>query len=145
MSKTGIKIVPKVIPPCPFESYAHLISPLSEEEGGGVLVTFPDLPGCMSDGKSEAEAIDNARDAFYSCVSARIDANKPIPEPKYRPESTLIPQTSGRFVTRVPKSIHFQLAHRAEVAAVSLNALVLSLIAERLGRREQTQSDSVRP
>src|SRR5260363_123984 len=119
MSKTGIKIVPKVIPPCPFESYAHLISTLSEEEGGGVLVTFPDLPGCMSDGKSEAEAIDNARDAFYSWVSARIDANKPIPEPKYRPKSTLIPQTTGRFVTLVPTSIHLRLAHHSKVEVIS--------------------------
>src|SRR5260364_296974 len=114
MSKTGIKIVPKVIPPCPFESYAHLIRPLSEGEGGGVRVTVPELPGGMCERKSEAEAIGKARDALYSWVSARIDANKPTPEPKYRPESTLIPQTSGRFVTRVPKSIHFQLAHRAK-------------------------------
>src|SRR5260363_86326 len=114
MSKTGIKIVPKVIPPCPFESYAHLISPLSEEEGGGVLVTFPDLPGLMADGKSEAEAIDNARDAFYSRVSAPIDAHTPMPEPTYRPESTPIPHTSRRFATRIHKPTHLQMAHRAK-------------------------------
>ena len=29
---------------------------LTEEEGGGWLATFPDLPGCMSDGETPEEA-----------------------------------------------------------------------------------------
>ncbi len=38
------------------------VKQLSESEGGGFLVTFPDLPGCMSDGDSIEEAISNAAD-----------------------------------------------------------------------------------
>ncbi|MHB1590704.1 MAG: hypothetical protein ACYCTW_04105 [Sulfuricella sp.] len=38
-------IVPRIVPPWPFETYAHIISPLSAEDGGGFLITFPDLPG----------------------------------------------------------------------------------------------------
>jgi antitoxin HicB len=43
---------------------------------------------------------------------------------------------SGKFVARIPKSIHAQLATRAKAEGVSLNALVLTFLAEGLGRRE---------
>ena len=31
--------------------YPFNINPLPNEEGGGYLIEFPDLPGCVSDGK----------------------------------------------------------------------------------------------
>ena len=43
---------------------------------------------------------------------------------------------SGKFVARVPKTTHAQLATRAKAEGVSLNTLVLTFIAEGLGRRE---------
>ncbi len=43
---------------------------LTEEEGGGWLATFPDLPGCMSDGETPEEAIQNAREAEISWIAA---------------------------------------------------------------------------
>lgn len=134
MSETTIKKIAKVIPPYPFETYAHIVSPLSAVDGGGYLITFPDLPGCMSDGETEMEVVANGRDAFESWVSARVDAGKPIPEPAYRPEP--LPTVSGRFVTRLPKSIHFKLAERAKAEGVSLNTLVLAFIAEGLGHKD---------
>lgn len=134
MSQESIKKIQRVEPPCPFEAYAHIVSPLAAEEGGGFLITFPDLPGCMSDGETEAEAVTNGRDAFESWVSARVDAGKSIPEPAYRPEA--VPSASGRFVTRLPKSIHAKLAERAKAEGVSLNTLVLAFIAEGLGRKD---------
>ena len=133
MTRVPIKKIPRRNPSHPFESYAHIVSPLSEADGGGLLITFPDLPGCMSDGETVAEAIKNGRDAFESWVSARTDAGKPVPEPAYRPETT--PSVSGRFVTRLPKSIHAKLAERAKAEGVSLNTLVLAFIAEGLGRK----------
>ncbi len=134
MNEGSIKKIQRVTPRHPFEAYAHVVSPLAVEEGGGFLITFPDLPGCMSDGKTEAEAVANGLDAFESWISARADAGKPIPEPEYRPEAT--PSVSGRFVTRLPKSVHAKLAARAKAEGVSLNTLVLSLIAEGLGRKD---------
>ncbi len=130
----SIKQIPEVKPEYPFESYAHIVSPLSAEDGGGYLITFPDLPGCMSDGETEAEAVASGRDAFASWVSARTDAGKPVPAPAYQPEP--VSTASGRFVTRLPKSIHAKLAARAKSEGVSLNALVLAFIAEGLGRKE---------
>ena len=131
-----IKTIPRVLPPYPFEAYAHIVSPLSAEEGGGYLITFPDLPGCMSDGETIEEAIENGRDAFVAVVSAMSDRGQKIPKPTFRPEDASAPDVSGRFVTRLPRTIHAQLTTRAKAEGVSLNTLVLAFIAEGLGRRE---------
>ena len=126
-----------IVPPYPFEAYAHIIEPLSAEEGGGFLITFPDLPGCMSDGETEAEAIANGRDAFLCWVSAVADMDKTVPLPTFRTAVTAPVELSGKFVQRVPKSIHAQLAARARQEGVSLNSLVLTFIAEGLGRQDR--------
>lgn len=131
-----IKSIPRIVPPWPFEAYAHIISPLSEEDGGGYLITFPDLPGCMADGETEAEAVENGRDAFIAVVSALKDMGRDIPAPSFSSEDAVAPGASGKFVARVPKSIHAKLTTRAKAEGVSLNTLVLTLIAEGLGRRE---------
>jgi len=128
--------IPRIVPPWPFEAYAHIISPLSGEDGGGFLITFPDLPGCMSDGETEAEAVENGRDAFIAVVSALADMGRDIPAPSFSPDDAAAPNASGKFVARVPKSIHAKLTSRAKAEGVSLNTLVLTLIAEGLGRRE---------
>jgi antitoxin HicB len=40
-----------------FEDFPFDLRPLSKAEGGGWLITWPDLPGCMSDGETPEEAI----------------------------------------------------------------------------------------
>ena len=40
------------------------IDPIPEAEGGGWLVTIPDLPGCVADAETIDAAIAEARDAF---------------------------------------------------------------------------------
>lgn len=82
MSK-DVKTIPRIVPPWPFEAYAHIISALPAEDGGGFLITFPDLPGCMSDGKTEAEAVRNGRDAFVAVMSALRDMGREIPAPSF--------------------------------------------------------------
>ncbi len=48
--------------------YAVVIQPLPSEDGGGFVAFVPDLPGCMSDGKSRDEAARNATDAIAAWV-----------------------------------------------------------------------------
>ena len=43
-----------------FSDYPLEIRPLTAEEGGGILATVPDLPGCMADGETPEEAIADA-------------------------------------------------------------------------------------
>jgi predicted RNase H-like HicB family nuclease len=61
--------------------YPVIISPLSEEDGGGFLATVPDLPGCMSDGETPAEAIENVQDAIEEWLDLARKLEREIPTP----------------------------------------------------------------
>jgi antitoxin HicB len=108
--------------------YPFEVRPLSKEEGGGFAISFPDLPGCLSDGATPEEAIENGRDALASWLAVAREMGDDVP----KPFSTV----SGRFVQRVPRSLHAQLIERARAEGVSLNTLVVSLVAEGIGRRQ---------
>ena len=62
----SVKKVKPIEPPYRFEEYMHEVAPLTKEDGGGFVITFPDLPGCMSDGETIEETIANGRDAFLA-------------------------------------------------------------------------------
>jgi predicted RNase H-like HicB family nuclease len=139
MKTRTIRQVAPIKPPYPFEAYTYIISPLAVEDGGGYLFTIPDLPGCLSDGETEAEAVENGRDAFMATVSALADMGREIPAPAFLPQDISTPALSGKFVARVPKTLHARLVARAKQEGVSLNALVLALLAEGLGRRGENR------
>jgi len=109
--------------------YPFNVRPLAAEEGGGYLVEIPDLPGCISDGESVDEAIANGMDAKQAWLAVAKEQDRPIPEPGG--------QLSGKWVQRVPKYVHARLVERAEREGVSLNTLVVSLIAEGLGTKKR--------
>lgn len=106
-----------------FEDYSINITTIPADEGGGYLVTIPDLPGCMADGADINEAVSEARDAFKAWVSAELDDMGEIPKPK---------SYSGQFVARIPKSMHRKLAKRAETEGVSLNQMAATLLSQGL-------------
>jgi predicted RNase H-like HicB family nuclease len=64
--------------------YTIVIDPLLPADGGGFLATVPDLPGCMSDGETELEAVQNALDAILCWIEAARENNRPIPTPSYQ-------------------------------------------------------------
>ncbi|MFN9450311.1 MAG: type II toxin-antitoxin system HicB family antitoxin [Rubrivivax sp.] len=107
--------------------YPFEVRPLSEEDGGGYLVAFPDFAECISDGETIEEAIENGRDALKATVAALKAKKLPVPAPNSGGVA------SGKFVARVPRTVHAQLATRAKAEGVSLNTLVLTFIAQGLG------------
>jgi antitoxin HicB len=111
--------------------YPFRVRRLGDDEGGGYLVEFPDLPGCISDGATIEEAIANGGDALRSWIATAQEFGDPVPPPS-PPEDEAY---SGRWNLRVPKSLHRRLAERAKAEGVSLNTLTVSLLAEALGRR----------
>jgi antitoxin HicB len=61
--------------------YRFTIWPLPEDAGGGYLIEFPDLPGCMSDGETIEEAITNRIDAMRGWIEAMRAEGHAIPPP----------------------------------------------------------------
>jgi predicted RNase H-like HicB family nuclease len=61
--------------------YPVIVTPLPAEDGGGFLVTVPDLPGCMSDGETPEEAIANVQDAIAAWIEAARELERDIPSP----------------------------------------------------------------
>jgi antitoxin HicB len=108
--------------------YPFEVRPLSKEEGGGYSIYFPDLPGCWSDGASPEEAIENGRDALQSWLAVVQEFGDDIPRP--------FSAVSGRFVQRVPRSLHARLIARAKAEGVSLNTLVVSLVSQGIGKSQ---------
>ena len=106
-----------------FEDYPVHIAPIPADEGGGYMVSFPDLPGCIADGNTIDKAIIEARDAFTAWVMAEQEDKGELPTPKIY---------SGQFVQRIPKSLHRQLAERAKTEGVSLNQLAVTFLAQGL-------------
>ena len=49
-------------------TYPAVIKPLAKQDGGGFVVEFPDLPGCVADGETVEEALAQAEDAELSYV-----------------------------------------------------------------------------
>lgn len=62
--------------------YPALFTPL--EKGTGYCVTFPDLPGCVTEGDSLAEAIEMAVDAASGWVLDELEDGNPVPEASRR-------------------------------------------------------------
>ena len=112
------------------------ILPLSKSAGGGYLIEFPDLPGCISDGETPEEAMRNGADAMRSWIAAMRAAKRPIPRPSVRDSY------SGKWQMRVPRSLHRRLAERARTEGVSLNMLATTLMAEGLGQRASAKRKS---
>lgn len=134
--KDDVQLIEPRTPPYPFEAYSHVLSPIAPEDGGGFLFTMPDLPGLAADGATEADAIADGRDAFVSVISALLDMGREVPPPTLTADDFATPSASGRFLARLPRSMHARLSARAQSEGVSLNTLVVALIAEGMGRRE---------
>lgn len=112
-----------------YEKYQILITTLSVEDGGGFLATVPELPGCMSDGESRCEALQNAQVAIEEWIETAKELGRPIPEPKIHSEN----DPSGKFTARLPKTLHAQLIRLADQQGVSLNNLVNMFLAMGVG------------
>jgi antitoxin HicB len=111
-------------------AYPFSVRLASTEDGGGYLVEFPDAPGCLGDGKTPDEALAHGREALAEWMFMAKEMGRAIPVPGAASAA------SGKWLQRVPKSVHARLTVRAQHEGVSLNTLVTTFIAEGLGRCE---------
>ena len=61
-------------------NYPFEVRPLSDNEGGGFLISYPDFNQCISDGETIEEAIKNGQEALTATI-AMLEANGlPVPQ-----------------------------------------------------------------
>ena len=95
------------------------------EDDDGWAVSIPDLPGCYSFGVTLEDAVRNVQQAKYLWMRSQSDAGGEIPEPTNEEDF------SGKFLLRIPKTLHRSLAYQALKQGVSLNHYASFLLAER--------------
>lgn len=91
---------------------------------GGWVVQVKELPGCISQGETAEEALAMIQDAMQGWLEVALESDIPIPEP--RPEE----EYSGKFVVRVPRSLHRELVETADREGVSLNQYINVVLAQ---------------
>ena len=96
---------------------------------GGWVVRVKELTGCVSQGETAEEALAMIQEAMEGWLEAALRRGFDIPEP--RPEEDY----SGKFVVRVPRSLHRELVATADREGVSLNQYINVALAESVGRR----------
>lgn len=105
---------------------------LRNTPGEGWFVRVKELPGCMSQGETAEEALAMIQDAMRGWLEVALEHGDPIPEP--RPEE----EYSGKFVVRVPRSLHRELVAAADLEGVSLNQYINTVLAQAVGRAMPT-------
>jgi antitoxin HicB len=115
--------------------YPFVITPLERADGGGYLIEFPDLPGCVSDGETPEKAIASGRAAVRAWIAAAKAHRDPVPPPSARATY------SGKWQIRMARSLHHRLAERAKAEGVSLNVFATTILAEALGRPARSRQD----
>lgn len=102
---------------------------ITPEEVEGYFVEIEEFEGCMSQGETIEEVLENIKEAQEGWLEVAIEEGLEIPLPK------VMEEYSGKFVLRVPKSLHRKLSNLAEEESVSLNQMIVSLLSERFALR----------
>jgi antitoxin HicB len=96
---------------------------LTPDDNDTVLVTFPDVPGAITYGDSEAEALEHAVDALETILVAYIADREDIPEPSpARGRPTVSPSLLGSLKIAVYRAMRARGWRKADLArALGLN------------------------
>lgn len=98
---------------------------IRKDPGGGYFAKVSELEGCMTQGETYEEALKNIREAMELWIEDAVADGDPVPEP------TADEEYSGKFVLRLPKSLHRKLAGNARKENISLNQYAVFLLSEK--------------
>ena len=56
----------------------RFIVTIDRDEDGMLVAECPSIPGCVSQGKTEAEALENIKDAIKQCLEVRAERGMPL-------------------------------------------------------------------
>jgi predicted RNase H-like HicB family nuclease len=112
-------------------------------DSDGVAVSFPDLPGCLTCGKDQDEAISMAQDVLAGHLSCLEDDGDPVPVPSdFRSvaheadeavvlvEAWMVPLRDK--TVRKNLTIPARLAYQAEKAGINFSRILLEALEREL-------------
>lgn len=102
--------------------YGVTIRHMNDGSGKYYFTTVEEMPGCMSDGATQEEALANIREAMELWIEGRMESGLEVPMPLACGNAK---EYSGRYIVRLPKSLHARLAMEAAKDGVSLNQYTL--------------------
>ena len=97
---------------------------VEDREEGGFVVSFPDLPGCITCGETLESALANEADAKKTWIEAALEEGVEIPEPNS------LQDYSGQFKLRMPRSLHRSLAEHSQREGISMNQYCVYLLSK---------------
>lgn len=103
------------------------------DEYTGWFARVVELPGCMTQADTFEELSEMIKDAMTAWIESALEDGESIPLPRS------IEDYSGRFVVRIPKSLHRELVEMAEREGVSLNTFVNVALGKVTGQSKNKQ------
>lgn len=103
-------------------SMSYRMEIVEDRDEGGYVVSFPELPGCISCGETIDSAVSNAMDAKRAWLEAALADGIPIREPDD------LDAYSGQFKLRIPRSLHRSLAEHSQAEGISMNQYCVYLL-----------------
>lgn len=104
--------------------YTRVIQEMNDESGHYFYGKILELDGCQSTGDTLEELYENLNEAMEGYIEIKLETGYDIPLP------ILENNYSGKFVVRLPKSLHQRLALEAEKEGISLNQYALYKLAK---------------
>lgn len=99
--------------------YNFIVQPIKDESGMYYYARVLELDGCQSTGETFEEAFENVKKAMKEWIEVRFESGFEVPVPVMNNDF------SGKFMIRIPKSLHHRLVIEAEQEGVSLNQYAL--------------------
>ncbi len=96
---------------------------LMSDPSGGYTVTVQEFPGCVAEGDTAEEALENFDKVAESWVRVSLMSGREIRDP------VDFDGCSGKIALRIPRSLHREVAELAELEGSSINQVLTAAIA----------------
>ena len=107
-----------------YMSMSYKMEIIEDQDEGGYVISYPDLPGCITCGETIESAMLNAKDAKREWIRAALEEGIEI----YEPDS--LENYSGQFKLRIPRSLHRSLAELSQREGISMNQYCVYLLSK---------------
>lgn len=104
--------------------YTRLVQEMKDETGHYFYGRILELDGCQTTADTLSELYESLNEIMESYLEIKLKNNLPIPIPESADKY------SGKFVVRLPKTLHQRLTIEAQREGVSLNQLALYKLAQ---------------